>query len=143
MASTLSKLELSVKDYQSNEEAKVTYHGEVVSLDSATKTYLYRFFETDSGTLMVSLDFSKEDKVRVSEINDNIKMMMELVLNDYGVCSHQFDAVNVLNLKTKTLNIKINEEEVILEYDLYDPRDLEQPITRNIVKINCEGGKPC
>ena len=99
MASTLSKLELSVKDYQSNEEAKVTYHGEVVSLDSATKTYLYRFFETDSGTLMVSLDFSKEDKVRVSEINDNIKMMMELVLNDYGVCSHQFDAVNVLNLK--------------------------------------------
>ena len=142
MANLLAELKLHVKDYQTKEEASTKFVGEVVSSDSDLKTNLYRFFETDSGTLMVSIDYKKE-KIIIQERNDTIKLYLELELNKEGRCSYSFDPTNTLELTSKAWEINISEDSVYLDYDLYNPNDLDKPLTRNVVEIKCEGKKPC
>ena len=142
MANLLAKLILHVKDYKTKEEADTSFVGEVVSVDSELKTNIYRFFETDSGTLMVSIDYKKE-KIIIQERNDSVHMTLELELNKFGRCIYSFDPTNTLELETKCWEAHIDEDHVYLDYDLYVPGDHDKPLTRNIVEIKCEVKKPC
>jgi hypothetical protein len=142
MSNKLAKFKLEMKDYATRQRASVEYNGEVVSLDSDLKTYLYRFFETDAGTLMIGIDFSKE-KIIITETNDNVKMRMELSLDETGKCTYRLDADHSMNLFTKTFILKLTEEEVVLEYDLYDSDKLDKPVTANKVTITAEREKLC
>lgn len=142
MANLLAKLILHVKDYKTKEEADTSFVGEVVSVDSDLKTNIYRFFETDSGTLMVSIDYKKE-KVIIQERSDNVHLTLELEEGNFGKCIYSFDANNTLNLESRAWEIKVDEDHVYLDYDLYAPNDHDKPMTRNIVEIKCEVKKPC
>ena len=142
MANLLSKLKLHVKDYSTNEEAEEHFFGEVVSLDFDLKTNLYRFFNEESGALMISIDFSK-DKVNIQERNSNVNLYLELEENATSKCIYKFDEKTNLELSTKTHKIEILEDHIILDYDLFNPNDLNQPLTRNTVEINCEVEKAC
>ena len=123
MANLLAKLSLWVKDYQTNEEAETTFAGEIVSIDQNLKTNIYRFFNEESGSLLVSIDYSNE-KILIQERSANVKN-------------------NSLYLLTKAYKIEIDDNNVLLEYDLFNPNDVINPLTRNIVKIECEVRKPC
>lgn len=140
MKTRIAKLVLEIKDYQNSEKASSEFVGELVSADISLKNIIYRFFETDSGTLMVSIDYSS-DVVTIQEKNDTIKLTLRLKLNEYQECIYHFDDNNYLKLSTKANQIEIDGENLILDYDLFNPQDLDHPLTRNIVKINCEVDK--
>ena len=142
MSNSLAKFKLNMKDYSSKQSATVEYNGEVVSLDSDLKTYLYRFFETDAGTLMIGIDFSKE-KVIVTEENDNVKLRMELSLNETGRVLYHLDSTHSMILYSKAFTLDFDEEQVVLDYDLYDSDKLDKPVTRNKVVISAERGPLC
>lgn len=144
MVNRLCKITLSVKDYQTQQKGSFTYNGEVISLDSNLKHYYYRFYETDAGTLSVSIDFSKP-KIIIVEQSEQVVMTLGLNLSSNEKCIYQLDSNHHLQLVTKAWEIDIEEERVYLDYDLYDASDvnLEHPISRNIVEIICEGKKVC
>ena len=144
MANRLCKITLSVKDYQTQQKGSFTYNGEVISLDSKLKHYYYRFYETDAGTLSVSIDFSKP-KIIIVEQSEQVVMTLGLNLTNNEKCIYQLDSSHHLQLVTKAWEIDIEEDRVYLDYDLYDASDvnLEHPISRNIVEIICEGKKVC
>ena len=79
MVNRLCKITLAVKDYQTQQKGSFTYNGEVISLDSNLKHYYYRFYETDAGTLAVSIDFSKP-KIIIVEQSDQVLMTLGLNL---------------------------------------------------------------
>ena len=142
MVNRLCKITLSVKDYETQQKGSFTYNGEVISLDSNLKHYYYRFYETDAGTLAVSIDFSKP-KVIIVEQSEQVLMTLSLNLENKERCVYQLDANHYLELITRTWEMDISESRVYLDYDLYDKSDvnLEHPISRNVVEIICEGGK--
>lgn len=142
MVNRLCKITLAVKDYQTQQKGSFTYNGEVISLDSNLKHYYYRFYETDAGTLAVSIDFSKP-KIIIVEQSDQVLMTLGLNLTKNERCVYQLDANHHLELTTKAWEIDITETRVYLDYDLYDASDvnLEHPISRNVVEIICEGKK--
>lgn len=144
MVNKLCKITLSVKDYQTQQKGSFTYNGEVISLDSNLKHYYYRFYETDAGTLSVSIDFSKP-KIIIVEQSEQVVMTLGLNLSKNEKCIYQLDSNHHLELVTKAWEIDIEEDRVYLDYDLYDASDvnLEHPISRNIVEIKCEGKKVC
>ncbi|MDD6302497.1 MAG: hypothetical protein PUA56_04225 [Bacillales bacterium] len=144
MANRLCSIKLSVKDYASKEEGSFIYHGEVVELDYINKIYRYRFYQTDAGTLAVSIDFSK-DEVEIKEVNDAVNLSLKLTEKGYSDCIYKFDENNSLILKSKAFGVHIDENQVILDYDLYASTDVnkEHPITRNVVEIICEVNKVC
>lgn len=144
MGNRLCKITLAVKDYETQQKGSFTYNGEVISLDSNLKHYYYRFYETDAGTLSVSIDFSKS-KVIIVEQSEQILMTLALNLSNPERCVYQLDSNHHLNLVTKTWEMDLEESRVYLDYDLYDVNDvnLEHPISRNMVEIICEGNKIC
>lgn len=144
MVNRLCKITLAVKDYETQQKGAFTYNGEVISLDSNLKHYYYRFYETDAGTLSVSIDFSKP-KVIIVEQSEQVLMTLSLNLASNERCVYKLDENHHLNLVTKAWEMDISEDRVYLDYDLYDASDvnLEHPISRNIVEIICEGNKIC
>ena len=144
MVNRLCKITLAVKDYETQQKGAFTYNGEVISLDSNLKHYYYRFYETDAGTLSVSIDFSKP-KVIIVEQSEQVLMTLSLNLASNERCVYKLDENHQLNLVTKAWEMDISEDRVYLDYDLYDASDvnLEHPISRNIVEIICEGNKIC
>ena len=142
MVNRLCKITLSVKDYTTQQKGSFTYNGEVISQDDNLKHYYYRFYETDAGTLAVSIDFSKP-KIIIVEQSDQVLMTLGLNLTRNERCVYQLDANHHLELTTKAWEIDITETRVYLDYDLYDASDvnLEHPISRNVVEIICEGKK--
>ena len=144
MVNRLCKITLAVKDYETQQKGSFTYNGEVISLDSNLKHYYYRFYETDAGTLSVSIDFSKP-KVIIVEQSEQVLMTLSLNLASNERCVYKLDENHHLNLVTKAWEMDISEDRVYLDYDLYDASDvnLEHPISRNIVEIICEGNKIC
>lgn len=145
VSNRLCSIKLSVKDYSTKEEGSFVYHGEVVELDYVNKVYMYRFYQTDSGTLQVSIDFSK-DVVEIKEVSETLNMTLKLAEKSYEDCIYNFDnGAYQMVLKTRAFGFHIDENEVILDYDLYDSNDKnkEHPITRNVVEIKCEGVKVC
>ena len=144
MNTRLCKIELNVKDYSTKDKGSFSYHGEVVVIDEDLKQYDFRFYNTDAGTLLVSIDASK-DFIKVVEVNDNINLQMELKLEEFKSCRYQFDPNNFLLFETRCWDLSFNENEIVLDYDLFDRNDIkhEQPLTRNTVRINFEGVKAC
>lgn len=142
MANRLAKLVLSVKDYQTNASADAFFNGEVVSIDYLLKTNIYRFFDDNQGNLLVTIDYSKE-KIIVQERGDNVNMTLELELENQGKCIYRFDENNNLILASILVSSEISEDKLLLEYDLYNPNDMTNPITRNKVEINCEVKNLC
>ena len=142
MANRLAKLKLSVKDYQTCAAADAEFNGEVVSTDSSLKTNIYRFFDGEQGNLLVSVDYSKE-KIIIQERGDSVNMTLELELEKEGKCIYRLDETNTLNLASILVVVKISEDNLLFEYDLYNPNDMVNPITRNKVEINCEVESLC
>lgn len=142
MANRLAKLVLSVKDYQTYASADALFNGEVVSIDYLLKTNIYRFFDENQGNILVTIDYSKE-KIIVQERGDNVNMTLELELENQGKCIYRFDENNNLILASILVSSEISEDKLLLEYDLYNPNDMTNPITRNKVEINCEVKNLC
>jgi hypothetical protein len=142
MANRLAKLKLSVKDYQTYAAADAEFNGEVVSTDSSLKTNIYRFYDGEQGNLLVSVDYSKE-KIIIQERGDSVNMTLELELEKEGKCIYRLDETNTLNLASILVVVKISEDNLLFEYDLYNPNDMVNPITRNKVEINCEVESLC
>ena len=144
MSTKLCSIELKVKDYLTNEEGSFSYHGEVVVIDYDLRQYDFRFYDTDAGTLLVSIDASK-DICKVVEQNDNINLQMNLKKDEIHPCIYRLDKSNALLLETKAFGLDFIDNQIILEYDLFDKNDVEHvnPLTRNIVKIDFEGEKAC
>ena len=142
MANELSKIKLHVKDYLSNDEAETLFSGEVVSLDLDLKTHIYRFFDGEGTSLMISIDYSKE-KVIVQERSSSFTLFLELEEGEIGKCVYKFEESTTLELSTKSHLIEILNDRIKLDYDLFNPKDLDHPLTRNIVEINCEVTKTC
>ena len=109
MVNRLCKITLSVKDYQTQQKGSFTYNGEVISLDSNLKHYYYRFYETDAGTLSVSIDFSKP-KIIIVEQSEQVVMTLGLNLSSNEKCIYQLDSNHHLQLVTKAWEIDIEEE---------------------------------
>jgi hypothetical protein len=144
MKTKLSTIELKVKDYATNEIGSFSYHGEVVIIDKDLGRYDFRFYETDAGTLSVSIDTSK-DVIRVVELNDNVNLNMGIKAGEYHPCIYHFDPTNRLLLETRGIETKFEGRRIILEYDLFDRNDEKHknPITRNKVTIEFEGVEAC
>ena len=142
MANRLAKLKLSVNDNQPYAAAGAEFNGEVVSTDSSLKTNIYRFFDGEQGNLLVSVDYSKE-KIIIQERGDSVNMTLELELEKEGKCIYRLDETNTLNLASILVVVKISEDNLLFEYDLYNPNDMVNPITRNKVEINCEVESLC
>lgn len=140
--SRIAKLKLEIKDYSTKDQAINEFVGEVVSIDESLKTNLYRFFETDMGTILVSIDYHNEQVV-IQENSETIRLIMVLKDSCFEKCVYHFDENNYLELKTKAFEIVIDESYVRLDYDLYNPSDLDHPMTRNVIEITCEGNKVC
>jgi hypothetical protein len=142
MANRLAKLNLLVKDYQTYAEADAKFNGEVVSVDSSLKTNIYRFFDGEQGTLLVTVDYSKE-KIIIQERGDNLNMTLELELDKEGKCVYRFDETNTLVLTSKLFSSVIKDDYLSFDYNLYNPNDMENPITRNKVEIVSEVDNLC
>lgn len=140
MKTRLCTINLSVKDYVTKEKGSFSYHGEVVVIDKELKQYDFRFYNTDAGTLAVSIDCSKKT-IKVVEHSDAINLSLELELNEYRDCVYRFDANNTLNLLTKAWEVEISDDHILFDYDLYPINDSSSDgaLTRNIVRIDFEG----
>lgn len=141
MANRLAKLTLSVSSLEEPTPYVNLFHGEVVSQDSDLKTNVYRFFETDYGTLLVSIDYSK-DKIVIQERSQIVNMTIHLHEGKICSCSLLLEG-REMRLNTKTLSININENKIALEYEIYVPEDLENYLTRNKIEIDCEVSNTC
>ncbi len=141
MANRLAKLTLSVSSVEEPTPYVNVFHGEVVSQDSDLKTNVYRFFETDYGTLLVSIDYSK-DKIVIQERSQVVNMTIHLQEGKICSCSLLLEG-REMRLNTKTLSINISENKIALEYEIYVPEDLENYLTRNKIEIDCEVSNTC
>jgi hypothetical protein len=141
MANRLAKLTLSVSSVEEPTPYVNVFHGEVVSQDSDLKTNIYRFFETDYGTLLVSIDYSK-DKIVIQERSQIVNMTIHLQEGKVCSCSLLLEG-REMRLNTKTLSINISENKIALEYEIYVPEDLENYLTRNKIEIDCEVSNTC
>ena len=141
MANRLAKLTLSVSSVEEPTPYVNAFHGEVVSQDSDLKTNVYRFFETDYGTLLVSIDYSK-DKIVIQERSQIVNMTIHLQEGKVCSCSLLLEG-REMRLNTKTLSINISENKIALEYEIYVPEDLENYLTRNKIEIDCEVSNTC
>lgn len=141
MANRLAKLTLSVSSLEEPTPYVNVFHGEVVSQDSDLKTNVYRFFETDYGTLLVSIDYSK-DKIVIQERSQIVNMTIHLQEGKVCSCSLLLEG-REMRLNTKTLSINISENKIALEYEIYVPEDLENYLTRNKIEIDCEVSNTC
>lgn len=141
MANRLAKLTLSVSSVEEPTPYVNVFHGEVVSQDSDLKTNVYRFFETDYGTLLVSIDYSK-DKIVIQERSQIVNMTIHLQEGKVCSCSLLLEG-REMRLNTKTLSINISENKIALEYEIYVPEDLENYLTRNKIEIDCEVSNTC
>ena len=141
MANRLAKLTLSVSSLEEPTPYVNVFHGEVVSQDSDLKTNVYRFFETDYGTLLVSIDYSK-DKIVIQERSQIVNMTIHLQEGKICSCSLLLEG-REMRLNTKTLSINISENKIALEYEIYVPDDLENYLTRNTIEIDCEVSNTC
>lgn len=141
MANRLAKLTLSVSSLEEPTPYVNVFHGEVVSQDSDLKTNVYRFFETDYGTLLVSIDYSK-DKIVIQERSQIVNMTIHLQEGKICSCSLLLEG-REMRLNTKTLSINISENKIALEYEIYVPEDLENYLTRNKIEIDCEVSNTC
>ena len=141
MANRLAKLTLSVSSVEEPTPYVNVFHGEVVSQDSDLKSNVYRFFETDYGTLLVSIDYSK-DKIVIQERSQIVNMTIHLQEGKVCSCSLLLEG-REMRLNTKTLSINISENKIALEYEIYVPEDLENYLTRNKIEIDCEVGNTC
>lgn len=141
MANRLAKLTLSVSSVEEPTPYVNVFHGEVVSQDSDLKTNVYRFFETDYGTLLVSIDYSK-DKIVIQERSQIVNMTIHLQEGKICSCSLLLEG-REMRLNTKTLSINISENKIALEYEIYVPEDLENYLTRNKIEIDCEVSNTC
>lgn len=141
MANRLAKLTLSVSSVEEPTPYVNVFHGEVVSQDSDLKTNVYRFFETDYGTLLVSIDYSK-DKIVIQERSQIVNMTIHLQEGKICSCSLLLEG-REMRLNTKTLSINISENKIALEYEIYIPEDLENYLTRNKIEIDCEVSNTC
>lgn len=141
MNTRLCSINLSIKDYESKEEGKVEYHGEVVSIDEDLKHYMFRFFNTDSGTLAVSIDASK-DVIKVIEHSEGVKLIMGIKEGTYQDCVYEIDSSR-LELETRTFEVNIEDNYISFDYDLFAKSDVnhDKAMTRNIVRIDFEGEK--
>ena len=141
MTTRLCTINLSIKDYDTKEEGKVVYNGEVVSIDADLKHYMFRFYNTESGTLLVTVDASK-DVIKVIEKSDSINLLMEIKVDTYQDCIYNIDSSR-LELETRTFDVSIEDDMIILDYDLYAKNDInhDKPLTRNVVKIEFEGDR--
>ncbi len=140
--SRIARLKLEIKDYATKEQVTNEFIGEVVSIDESLKSNLYRFFETDMGTILVSIDYHKEQVV-IQENSETIKLSMVLKNGCLEKCVYHFDGNNYLELKTKAFEIVIDENNVKLDYDLYNLSDMNHPMTRNVIEITCEENRVC
>ena len=142
MANKLCKITLSVKDYETRKSGSFTYNGEVIELDSDLKRYMYRFYETDLGTLSVSIDFSK-DKVIIVESSDNVLLTLALQKDQFNKCNYKLDVNHSMFLENKCFETMITPTKIYLDYDLYDTKDKKhtKPISRNVVEIEVEENK--
>ena len=141
MANRLAKLTLSVSSVEEPTPYVNVFHGEVVSQDSDLKTNVYRFFETDYGTLLVSIDYSK-DKIVIQERSQIVNMTIHLQEGKICSCILLLEG-REMRLNTKTLSINISENKIALEYEIYVPEDLENYLTRNKIEIDCEVSNTC
>ena len=141
MANRLAKLTLSVSSVEEPTPYVNAFHGEVVSQDSDLETNVYRFFETDYGTLLVSIDYSK-DKIVIQERSQIVNMTIHLQEGKVCSCSLLLEG-REMRLNTKTLSINISENKIALEYEIYVPEDLENYLTRNKIEIDCEVSNTC
>ncbi|MBE6132576.1 MAG: hypothetical protein E7180_04210 [Erysipelotrichaceae bacterium] len=141
MANRLAKLTLSVSNREENEPYVNVYHGEVVSTDSDLKTNAYRFYETDYGTLLVSIDYSKE-KIVIQERSQIVNMTIHLQKDKVCSCNLVLEEGEI-RLSTKGVEINISENNIKLEYQVYVPNDLENYITKNRIEIDCEVDNSC
>lgn len=141
MANRLAKLTLSVSSVEEPTPYVNVFHGEVVSQDSDLKTNVYRFFETDYGTLLVSIDYSK-DKIVIQERSQIVNMTIHLQEGKVCSCILLLEG-REMRLNTKTLSINISENKIALEYEIYVPEDLENYLTRNKIEIDCEVSNTC
>jgi len=141
MANRLAALTLSVRDYSTDERAEVRFNGEVVSLDDSGKVNIYRFFETENGTMMVTVDYSKE-KIVVREQSETVLLSLELSEDLFGNVSYRIDG-NRLDLRSKMKRFETADGSICMEYDLFASDDLQHPLTCNQVEIRCEVIKPC
>ena len=141
MANRLAKLTLSVSSLEEPTPYVNVFHGEVVSQDTDLKTNVYRFFETDYGTLLVSIDYSK-DKIVIQERSQIVNMTIHLQEGKVCSCILLLEG-REMRLNTKTLSINISENKIALEYEIYVPEDLENYLTRNKIEIDCEVSNTC
>ena len=88
--SRIAKLKLEIKDYSTKDQAMNEFVGEVVSIDESLKTNLYRFFETDMGTILVSIDYHNEQVV-IQENSETIRLIMVLKDSCFEKCVYHFD----------------------------------------------------
>lgn len=142
MEKILSKLTLSIKDYQSDANEEISFAGEVVSIDDSLKTNLYRFYQDEQGWLMVSIDYSK-DKIVIRETSNQVKLFLELKENEINKCTYQIDNNYFLKFNAKCFKVNIDENLIELDYELFAENDSMNPITRNTIKIETEVKKLC
>ena len=71
------------------------------------------------------------------------KVLKASELEKEGKCIYRLDETNTLNLASILVVVKISEDNLLFEYDLYNPNDMVNPITRNKVEINCEVESLC
>lgn len=141
MANRLADFTLSVTDYATNERAKFDFKGEVVSIDVSGKVNIFRFFETENGTMMVTVDYSKE-KIVVREQSETVFLSLELIEDQIGKASYRIDG-NFLELRSKMRRFETTDDSMRIEYDLFSSDDLLHPLTCNQVEIRYEVIKPC
>ena len=141
MTTRLCTIKLSIRDYDTKEEGKVVYNGEVVSIDEELRHYMFRFYNTESGTLLVTVDASKE-VIKVIEKSENINLSMGIKIDTYEECIYDIDSSR-LELETRTFDVQFENNVILFDYDLYAKNDIEhrKPLTRNVVRIEYEGDK--
>ena len=140
MKTRLCSINLSVRDYSTKDTGSFSYHGEVVVIDYDLKQYDFRFYNTDSGTLAVSIDCSK-DVIKVIEQSETVNLIMGLKVDEFHQCVYRFDENNRLELLTRAWDLVVEDNHIMFEYDLYDKNDVnhDRPLTKNTVRIDFEG----
>lgn len=142
MDGRIAKLNLFTKDYRTQEKVSIDFNGEVVLQDEDFKQYFYKFYQIEDGQGMsVDINF-KEDEIKIEERNDVVFMKLSFKKNTLMKCTYEFlDNGLKLEMKTKLFESTITPELVEFVYDLYDSKDVEHPLTRNVLTIRNEAKK--
>ena len=91
--------------------------------------------------MSVDINF-KEDEIKIEERNDVVFMKLSFKKNTLMKCTYEFlDNGLKLEMKTKLFESTITPEHVEFVYDLYDSKDVEHPLTRNVLTIRIEAKK--